>query len=156
MIDKNFSCFYKKLSENQWMCVILTIHVCMQLLGWVKYGYIMFEYGKVSLLSFSSFVFFFFCQILYETSSDEEEEEDGKSGGGVVSEGHSPSSEGLVDVEDIGSMMGKMKSAKKRREEEEEAVRSGVAEPREMVTPMLRKSLSKQGVYVCMYGTCES
>lgn len=59
--------------------------------------------------------------------------------------GLSPSSDGLVDLEDIGGMMSKMKSAKQRRKEEEEAVRSGKVEPREMVTPMLRKALSKQG-----------
>ncbi len=41
--------------------------------------------------------------------------------------------------------MTKMKSAKQRRHEEEEAVRRGDIEPREMVTPMLRKALSKQG-----------
>ena len=86
------------------------------------------------------------CQILYETSSDEDEEDDegeGKGKGG----GSSPSSDSLVDVEDIGSMMKKMKSAKKRRKEEEEAVRSGAVEPREMVTPMLRKALTKQGLW---------
>lgn len=50
-----------------------------------------------------------------------------------------------MDLEDIGGMVGKMKSAKQRRLEEEEAIRSGKMEPREMVTPMLRKALSKQG-----------
>ena len=42
-------------------------------------------------------------------------------------------------------MMDKMKSARQRRNEEEEAMRRGEVEPREMVTPMLRKALSKQG-----------
>ena len=55
-----------------------------------------------------------------------------------------------MDLEDIGGMVNKMKSAKQRRLEEEEAVRQGKAEPREMVTPMLRKALSKQGVCVIM------
>lgn len=65
----------------------------------------------------------------------------GKVGGA----GTSSSSTGLVDLEDIGGMVNKMKSAKQRRLEEEEAVRSGEVEPREMVTPMLRKALIKQG-----------
>lgn len=62
------------------------------------------------------------------------------------------SSGGLVDVEDIGGVMNKMKSAKQRRLEEEEAVKRGDIEPREMVTPMLRKALSKQGVQGLEYG----
>ena len=45
----------------------------------------------------------------------------------------------------MGGMVSKMKSAKQRRLDEEEAIRSGKMEPREMVTPMLRKALSKQG-----------
>ena len=81
-------------------------------------------------------------QVLYESSSDEGEEADGDEGEG---KGRGVST-GLVDMEDLGGVMGKMKSAKQRRLEEEEAVRRGEAEPREMVTPMLRKSLSKQGV----------
>lgn len=81
-------------------------------------------------------------QVLYESSSDEANEADGDK---VEGKGHGVSS-GLVDLEDIGGMVGKMKSAKQRRLEEEAAVRRGEAEPREMVTPMLRKSLSKQGV----------
>ena len=51
----------------------------------------------------------------------------------------------------MGSMVGKMKSAKQRRLEEEEAIRTGKMEPREMVTPMLRKALSKQGRYFVLY-----
>lgn len=43
--------------------------------------------------------------------------------------------------------MNKMKSAKQRRSEEEAAVRRGEAEPPEMVTPMLRKALTKQGEF---------
>ena len=66
------------------------------------------------------------CQVLYETSSDDDDD-DGE------------------DVEGDGGMVKKMKSAKQRRLEEEEAVRRGDLEPREMVTPMLRKALSKQG-----------
>ena len=86
-----------------------------------------------------NFFFFFFLQNRYETSSDEDEagEKEGQIGG----------ADGLIDLEDIGGMMGKMKSAKQRRLEEEEAIKSGKMEPREMVTPMLRKSLSKQGGY---------
>ena len=52
-----------------------------------------------------------------------------------------------MDLEDIGGVVSKMKSAKQRRLEEEAAIKSGKMEPREMVTPMLRKALSKQGGY---------
>ena len=83
-----------------------------------------------------------FLQVLYETSSDEEDEEGGEVEG---SEGPSPSADGLVDLEDIGKVMSKMTSAKQRRRVEEEAIRSGKMEPREMVTPALRKALTKQG-----------
>ncbi len=87
-------------------------------------------------------------QLLIESSSDEEEEDNGgddndatnKEGGGV-----SPrSSGGLIDVEDMGKMVKKMKAAAKKRQEEEEGRVSG-GEPREMVTPMLHKALTKQG-----------
>jgi tRNA wybutosine-synthesizing protein 1 len=79
-------------------------------------------------------------QVLYESSSDDADDGDETE---VKGQGLS---DGLVDLEDIGGMMGKMKSAKQRRLEEEEAVKKGEMEAREMVTPMLRKSLSKQGV----------
>lgn len=81
-------------------------------------------------------------QVLYESSSDEDDEADGDE---VEGKGRGASG-GLVDLEDMGGMVGKMRSAKQRRLEEEAAVRRGEAEPREMVTPMLRKSLTKQGV----------
>ena len=79
-------------------------------------------------------------QLLIESSSDEEVgSEDNK--GGV-----SPhSSEGLIDMEDMGKVMKKMKTAAKKRREEEEEEGSAAGEPREMVTPMLHKALSKQG-----------
>ena len=86
-------------------------------------------------------------QLLIESSSDEEEPSGGegddttnKEGGGV-----SPrSSGGLIDVEDMGKVVKKMKAAAKQRREEEEGRASG-GEPREMVTPMLHKALTKQG-----------
>jgi hypothetical protein len=86
-------------------------------------------------------------QLLIESSSDEEEDNGGedndttnKEGGGV-----SPrSSGGLIDVEDMGKVVKKMKAAAKKRREEEEGRMSG-GEPREMVTPMLHKALTKQG-----------
>ena len=88
-------------------------------------------------------------QVLYETSSDEEDGEDVEGVGGNT--GQTPSSDGLVDLEDIGGMMSKMKSVKQQRREEEEAVRTGKIPPREMVTPMLRKALTKQGWCLYMY-----
>ena len=83
-------------------------------------------------------------QLLIESSSDE-----GEGEGEDKSEGVSPrSSEGLVDVEDMGKVVKKMKAAAKRRQEEEEEG-GVVGEPREMVTPMLHKALTKQGEYSC-------
>ncbi|XP_071946298.1 S-adenosyl-L-methionine-dependent tRNA 4-demethylwyosine synthase TYW1-like isoform X2 [Antedon mediterranea] len=70
-------------------------------------------------------------EVAYETSSDEEEDDDdGKK-----------SSEPVMDLEDLGSVMTKLKQAKDNREEEEK----GTNGPKEMVTPLLRKSLTKQG-----------
>ncbi|XP_064391426.1 S-adenosyl-L-methionine-dependent tRNA 4-demethylwyosine synthase TYW1-like [Halichondria panicea] len=83
-------------------------------------------------------------EVLYESSSEDE-----ASGAEEEAEGGSPrSSVGLVDVEDMGHVMGKMKSAKSQRREEEDQVRKGLKEPREMVTPALRQSLTKQGYRV--------
>ena len=75
-------------------------------------------------------------QVLYETSSDEE------SGGEY--EGKEKSSNGIVDLEDMGKVVHKMKTAKIRRREEEDAARKE-SEAREMVTPLLKKALTKQG-----------
>ena len=87
---------------------------------------------------------------MYESSSEEED------GGEEVTEGGGPrSSGGLIDVEDMGQLMDKMKSAKTRRLEEEESIRKGVREQREMVTPMLRQALTKQGVRVWVECGCE-
>lgn len=54
------------------------------------------------------------------------------------------SSNEIFDLEDMGKVMRKMKAAKTRRREEEDAMRKG-AEAREMVTPVLKKALTKQG-----------
>ena len=84
-------------------------------------------------------------QLLIESSSDEEEASDNdndstnKEGGG----GGPQLSEGLIDVEDMGKVVKKMKAVAKKRRDEEEGRVSG--EPREMVTPMLHKALTKQG-----------
>ena len=102
----------------------------------------------------------FISKVLYESSSDEEDTTDDVNT--VSKEGGSPhSSGGLIDVEDMGQMMSKMKSAKSRRLEDDEAVRSGQSEAREMVTPMLRQSLTKQGslfvcLFVCLFALVES
>ena len=50
---------------------------------------------------------------------------------------------GLMDLEDMGSIVKKMGMAGEKRKEEDSAV--GTAEAREMVTPELRKELTKQG-----------
>lgn len=93
-------------------------------------------------------------QELYESSSDEEDAADGEAegGGDGVME-----TDGVMDLEDLGKVMHKMKAAKQQRTEEEDAMSkgqinstttgegTGAAEPREMITPLLRKSLTKQG-----------
>ncbi|XP_039418754.1 S-adenosyl-L-methionine-dependent tRNA 4-demethylwyosine synthase TYW1-like isoform X3 [Corvus cornix cornix] len=69
---------------------------------------------------------------LFETSSEEE-------AGGTDS---------VIDVEDLGNIMGHMKKAKRERELEEGAAGTGrkeEAERREMITPALREALTKQG-----------
>ncbi|KAM7032990.1 S-adenosyl-L-methionine-dependent tRNA 4-demethylwyosine synthase TYW1-like isoform 1-T3 [Acridotheres tristis] len=69
---------------------------------------------------------------LFETSSEEE-------AGGTDS---------VVDVEDLGNIMGHMKKAKREQELQEGAAGAGrreEAEKREMITPALREALTKQG-----------
>lgn len=76
---------------------------------------------------------------LYETTSEEEDDEMLEEGGDDTLQ----TSNGVVDVEDLGKVMKNMKKAKVRRKKEESAQSTG--EPREMVTPMLKKALEKQG-----------
>jgi tRNA wybutosine-synthesizing protein 1 len=68
----------------------------------------------------------------------------------------------MVDVEDMGALAPKLQVARKSKEEEESMYKNlngrpkrslieqdtPVKEPKEMVTPMLRKSLTKQGYKV--------
>jgi len=76
---------------------------------------------------------------MYETTSSEEysgdDDQDDVSGGKQTG--------GLVDVEDIGKVVHKMKKAKKERDADASR-RNG--ELREMVTPNLRTALTKQGI----------
>lgn len=77
----------------------------------------------------------------YETTSEEEDNIDE-----MLEEGGDNSlqrSGGVVDVEDLGKVMNNIKKAKVRRKKEDAAQLGG--EPREMVTPVLRKALEKQG-----------
>jgi len=75
---------------------------------------------------------------MYETTSSEEESaEEGDDQVGGKQTG------GLVDVEDIGKVVHKIKKAKKERDAN--ASRKN-GELREMVTPNLRTALTKQGV----------
>jgi hypothetical protein len=60
---------------------------------------------------------------LCESSSDENDDRDGEGGD-------------VIDVEDLGTMVGKMDQAKNNKINQE---------PKEMVTPLLRKALTKQG-----------
>ncbi|KAK3084453.1 hypothetical protein FSP39_013792 [Pinctada imbricata] len=81
----------------------------------------------------------------YETTTDDEEEYNEEGGGEELAGGGdiSMGGGGMVDVEDLGKVMNNMKKAKVRRKKEEESRKSG--EPREMITPMLKKALEKQG-----------
>ncbi|XP_041280982.1 S-adenosyl-L-methionine-dependent tRNA 4-demethylwyosine synthase TYW1-like [Onychostruthus taczanowskii] len=63
---------------------------------------------------------------LFETSSEEE----------------TGSTDSVIDVEDLGNIMGRMKKAKREQELQEGAAG---AERREMITPALREALTKQG-----------
>ncbi|CAH1801626.1 unnamed protein product [Owenia fusiformis] len=74
----------------------------------------------------------------FESSSDESDAEpiDGATEG-------VKQSNGLVDLEDLGKVVSSMKKAKVRRQQEDEDKENN--EPREMVTPLLRQSLEKQG-----------
>ncbi|KAJ6655725.1 hypothetical protein lerEdw1_004778 [Lerista edwardsae] len=78
---------------------------------------------------------------LFETTS---EEESGSEEGGNANL--------VVDVEDLGRMMGHMKKSKREHELSEEFARTGSSqqnleedERREMITPALREALTKQG-----------
>lgn len=77
---------------------------------------------------------------LYESDSENESESTGcKSGGGDTKDG------GLVDVEDIGNVM-KYTTTQQSDEFDEAFVGESVAPSnREMITPLLKKSLEKQG-----------
>lgn len=77
--------------------------------------------------------------MLWESSSeeegeDEEEEREGGNGGGG----------GVVDVEDVGDMLHRARPPRRGRELQIKKR----SEVREMVTPLLRKTLSKQGTYI--------
>ena len=77
---------------------------------------------------------------MYETTSSEE---DSDHDDGEENEGGKTTA-GLVDVEDIGKVVHKMKKVKKQRDVDKKN-----GELREMVTPMLRKALTKQGLCLC-------
>lgn len=77
---------------------------------------------------------------LYETTS---EEEDDIIVGDDDTDIKLQTSSGVVDLEDLGKVMKTMKKAKVFRKSEELSKANG--EPREMITPLLRKSLEKQG-----------
>ena len=81
-------------------------------------------------------------EVFWETSSEEEEEEEGRGKDGEQGEGGGGG--GVVDVEDIGRVLHRVKIPRAGRGEE--VRKRAKMEPREMVTPLLRKNLSKQGV----------
>lgn len=95
------------------------------------------------------------AQIEYDSDAEEEgEEQEGETNKDVMGSGDE-----MLDVEDMGKMASKLRAAKQNREEEEldfersHAKRSigetpkkkTSSEPRDMVSPMLHKNLTKQG-----------
>ncbi|XP_074643104.1 S-adenosyl-L-methionine-dependent tRNA 4-demethylwyosine synthase TYW1-like [Tubulanus polymorphus] len=73
-------------------------------------------------------------EVLYESSSEEDDDNDNDDGN------KEHMSNGVMDMEDLGNMMQKMEKAKIQRKAEE----SSKGE-REMITPILKKALEKQG-----------
>jgi len=80
-------------------------------------------------------------KVNYESESDSET----TSGGGGCKSGAADDGGGLVDVEDIGVVMGKAKESKDEDFDEGFVGEKTAPENREMVTPMLKESLQKQG-----------
>jgi len=92
----------------------------------------------------------------YNESEDDDEQDSDSSNNNDGSDTE------MVDVEDMGTLAPKLQAARKSKEEEELSNRNRngqpktslieqeipVKEPKEMVTPMLRKSLTKQGYKV--------
>jgi tRNA wybutosine-synthesizing protein 1 len=92
----------------------------------------------------------------YESYSESDDERDSDS------DNNNNSDTEMVDVEDMGALAPKLQAARKSKEEEEFVYKNSngrpkrtlseqevpVKEPKEMVTPMLRKSLTKQGYKV--------
>lgn len=74
---------------------------------------------------------------LYETTTEEESE-------GEEDVDSQQLSNGVLDLEDLGKVMNKMKTAKVQRKHEETAASNG-GERKEMINPPLRKALEKQG-----------
>ena len=82
-------------------------------------------------------------EVLWESSSEEEREEEEEREG----EGEGRRKSGVVDVEDVGDMLHKARPSRASRELQIKRR----PEKREMVTPLLRKTLSKQGMQVCTF-----
>lgn len=95
-----------------------------------------------------------------EDEDEEDEESDGNNDIGVDDNG---SGDEMLDLEDMGNMASKIKAAKAKRAEEEESFENSKAQakrligdakakektaPREMVSPMIHKNLTKQGYKV--------
>ncbi|KAI8876785.1 hypothetical protein K501DRAFT_337875 [Backusella circina FSU 941] len=95
-----------------------------------------------------------------EDEDEEDEESDGNNDIGIDDNG---SGDEMLDLEDMGNMASKIKAAKAKRAEEEEDFENSKAQakrligdvkakekaaPREMVSPMIHKNLTKQGYKV--------
>lgn len=78
--------------------------------------------------------------IRFETSSEDEDEEGPVSRSKGSTDVTQPQTSGVVDLEDLGKVMHLAKTSREKAESE-----TGGGEVREMITPMLRESLEKQG-----------
>jgi tRNA wybutosine-synthesizing protein 1 len=117
--------------------------------------------GFISELQDSHSLEFHPSNIAYDSDDEEEEADDGELNKDIGAGDDNLSGDEMVDVEDMGKMASKIRAAKVNRAEEEEAYDNGkgrakrsignTAEPaaapapRDMVSPMLHKNLTKQG-----------
>ncbi|NXP01640.1 TYW1 synthase, partial [Certhia brachydactyla] len=84
----------------------------------------------------------------HEHGTSEHENTEAEELSETSSEEEAGSTESVIDVEDLGNIMGHMKKAKREQELQEGAAGAGrkeEAERREMITPALREALTKQG-----------
>ncbi|KAJ2961781.1 hypothetical protein NQZ79_g3031 [Umbelopsis isabellina] len=117
--------------------------------------------GFISELQDAHSLEFHPSNIAYDSDDEGEEVDDGELNKDIGAGDDNLSGDEMVDVEDMGKMASKIRAAKVNRAEEEEAYDNGKSRakrsigntaepaaapaPRDMVSPMLHKNLTKQG-----------